>query len=124
MVTLRDECFKSLRDALPFLVLNGNPKERLPNNIHISIPDIEGESMVLMLDALGIAVATGSACSARDLKVSHVLQAINQDPLLMHGSLRITLGETTTKKECDYFVKALFTVVEKLRTMSPLPLSL
>jgi cysteine desulfurase len=121
---LRNECLKSLRDALPFLVLNGHPKERLPNNIHISIPDIEGESMVLMLDALGIAVATGSACSARDLKVSHVLQAINQDPLLMHGSLRITLGETTTKKECDYFVKVLFSVVEKLRAMSPLPLSL
>ena len=124
IATLRDECLKSLRDALPFLVLNGHPKERLPNNIHISIPDIEGESMVLMLDSLGIAVATGSACSSKDLKVSHVLQAINQDPLLMHGSLRITLGETTTKKECDYFVKALFTVVEKLRAMSPLSLSL
>lgn len=122
IVALRDECLKSLRETLPFFVLNGHPKERLPNNIHISIPDIEGESMVLMLDALGIAVATGSACSSQDLQVSHVLQAINQDPLLMHGSLRITLGEATTKNECDYFVKALFTVVEKLRAMSPLPL--
>jgi cysteine desulfurase len=96
---LRDECLKSLRGVLPFLVLNGHPKERLPNNIHISIPDIEGESVVLMLDSLGIAVATGSACSSKDLKVSHVLQAINQEPLLMHGSLRITLGETTTKTQ-------------------------
>jgi cysteine desulfurase len=123
VTVLRDECIKTLQDRIPSLVLNGHPDERLPNNIHISIPDVEGESMVLMLDELGIQVSTGSACQSQDLQVSHVLRAINQDPTLMHGSLRISLGERTTQEECDHFIEALLFVVGKLREMSPLSLS-
>jgi cysteine desulfurase len=124
LCSLRDECLRSLSQEIPSLVINGHPLQRLPNNIHISIPEIEGESMVLMLDNFGIHVATGSACSAHDLQVSHVLTAIKQDSILAHGSLRITFGEETTKAECDYLVKVLPEVIVKLRRMSPLPLLL
>ncbi len=119
---LRDECLKALKLAIPTLVVNGHLTFRLPNNIHISIPEVEGESMVLMLDEQGIEASTGSACSSHDLQVSHVLTAIKQNPFLMHGSLRFTFGETTTMKECERLVEVLPTVVSRLRVMSPVAL--
>ena len=105
---------------IPDVVLNGHPTNRLPNNLHISVPQIEGESIVLMLDEMGIQVATGSACSAQDLEVSHVLRAINQDESLMHGSIRITLGKDTTRDDLDYFVSIFSDVVIRLKSMSSL----
>jgi len=120
LTEIRDYFIEGLRKNIPDLVLNGHPTSRLPNNIHISIPGIEGESMLLMLDELGIQVSTGSACSASDLQVSHVLVAIKQDVSLMHGSLRFSLGETTTTEDCDYVISSLFSIVQKLRTISPI----
>lgn len=120
LTELRDYFIEGLRAVIPDLVLNGHPTSRLPNNVHISIPGIEGESMLLMLDELGIQASTGSACSASDLQVSHVLVAIKQDVSLMHGSLRFSLGEKTTPDACDYVISSLFSIVKKLRIISPI----
>lgn len=116
---LRDYFIDELQRAIPDMVLNGHTTLRLPNNIHISVPLVEGESVVLMLDELGIQVSTGSACSANDLQVSHVLMAINQDASLMHGSIRISLGEKTSKEDCDYVISVLPQIILKLRSISP-----
>ena len=121
---LRDYFLSSIQNVIPELVLNGHPTQRLPNNIHISVPQVEGESIVLMLDAVGIEASTGSACSASDLQVSHVLSAIKQDATLMHGSLRLSLGETTTQDDCNYVLTVLPDIIKRLRSMSPLTLSL
>ena len=76
--------------------------------------------MLMMLDSYGICVSTGSACSATDLRPSYVLTAIGQNPELIHGSLRISMGRFTTKKEIDYFLKAFPQVVSTLTNLSPL----
>lgn len=120
LTEIRNYFIEELQKNIPDLVLNGHPTSRLPNNIHISIPMVEGESMLLMLDEFGIQASTGSACSASDLQVSHVLTAIKQDVSLMHGSLRFSLGEETTKEDCDYTISSLFSIVKKLRTISPI----
>lgn len=124
LMQLRDYCINALRQEIPDMALNGHLTSRLPNNIHISVPYVEGESMVLMLDEAGIQASTGSACSASDLQVSHVLVAINQDISLMHGSLRLSLGEKTTQKECDYLLSVLPGIIKRLRSISPLTISL
>jgi hypothetical protein len=97
---------------------NGHLKYRLPNNIHISIPSVEGESMLLMLDKENIEVSTGSACGAFDLKPSHVLLAIHQNEEIIHGSIRFSLGKYTNKKELDYVLKVFPPIVEKLKNLS------
>lgn len=119
LTALRDYFMKKLKQEIPSVVVNGHTTARLPNNVHISIPRVEGESMLLMLDAENIQASTGSACSANDLQVSHVLQAIHQDPSLMHGSLRFSLGETTTQEDCDRVVSVLSAIVTRLESMSP-----
>lgn len=100
--------------------LNGHPKKRLPGNAHFCFSFIEGESLVLLLDQEGIAGSTGSACSTKSLKPSHVLRAIGLTPEEAHGSLRLTLGKDNTEKDVDYLLKKLPGIVEKLRKMSPL----
>ena len=120
LTEIRDYFIKGLNTSIPDLVLNGHSTSRLPNNIHISIPGVEGESMLLMLDELGIQASTGSACSASDLQVSHVLLAIKQDVSLMHGSLRFSLGEKTSKEDCDYVISSLTDIVNKLKKISPI----
>lgn len=120
LTEIRDYFIKGLNTSIQDLVLNGHPTFRLPNNVHISIPQVEGESMLLMLDELGIQASTGSACSASDLQVSHVLLAVKQDVSLMHGSLRFTLGEKTTKEDCDYVISSLTDIVNKLKKISPI----
>ena len=124
LVLLREYCCGELLRLLPGGVLNGHPISRLPNNIHISIPDVEGESILLMLDEYGIQASTGSACSSNDLQVSHVLLAINQEPSLLHGSIRFSFGEKTTQEDCDYLLSILPGIIKQLRSMSPLTLSL
>jgi cysteine desulfurase len=84
----------------------------------VTIPYIEGESMVLMLGEAGICCATGSACSTHDLEPSHVLSAIGQDADLIHGSLRFTFGRTTTKEELDHTAQTLGGVVSTLLEMT------
>jgi cysteine desulfurase len=100
--------------------LNGHPKKRLPNNINIRFSAVEGESLHLMLDSKGIAAATGSACSSKKLKPSHVLLAIGLTPEEAHGSLRFTLGRITKDEELDFTCKELTKIVEHLRNISPL----
>lgn len=117
---LRDRIIKEVTKNIPDTCLNGHPSARLPNNVNISIKYIEGESMMLNLDLLGIACSTGSACTSSSLEPSHVLLAIGLSHEVAHGSLRITLGRWTKEEEVDYFLGALPKVAQKLRAMSPL----
>ena len=100
--------------------LNGHPTKRLANNAHFRFTAVEGESLQLMLDEKGIAAATGSACSSKKLKPSHVLIALGLKPEEAHGSLRFSLGRTTTKDEIQYVSEELPKIVDSLRKMSPL----
>ncbi|MFH1889223.1 MAG: cysteine desulfurase NifS [Candidatus Omnitrophota bacterium] len=117
---LRDRIIKEIKDKIPEVYLNGHPEKRLPNNINFSIKYIEGESILLNLDILGIAASTGSACTSTSLEPSHVLLAIGLTHEIAHGSLRITLGRWTKKEDVDYLLEHLPGVVSKLRQMSPL----
>jgi cysteine desulfurase len=116
---LRDRLIKSVLSSIPGVRLNGHPKNRLPNNINFGFIGVEGEALLLMLDSLGIAASTGSACSSHDLSPSHVLLALDPDPVKAHGSLRITLGYKTKEEEIDYVIKILPGVVEKIRKITP-----
>lgn len=124
LASLQTHLLAELHNHLPSFLLNGHPTERLPNNVHICIPNIEGESILLLLDNTGICAATGSACNATDLEPSHVLRAIGRDDDIIHGSLRLTLGKHTTKEELSYTAKALGRVVKKLSEITASNLSL
>jgi len=115
---LKKYFIEALKNSIPDIVINGPTKERLPNNVHISIPHIEGESLLLLLDEQGICCSTGSACSTRDLSPSHVLRAIGLSDELIHGSLRFTLGHDTTKEDLDYTVSALARSRQTLRSIT------
>ncbi len=115
---LRDYFIKKILKAIPHSWLNGHPQRRLPNNINISFSGLEGESLVLKLDQYGIAASTGSACTSSELTPSHVLLALGLSEDLAHGSLRITLGRKTTKKDLDYVLNILPKIVEQLRKIS------
>lgn len=106
--------------GLDEVYLNGHPEKRLPNNLNFVVKYIEGESMLMWLNNIGIMVASGSACTSKILKSSHVLNAIGVDPALAQGSLLISLGEDNTLDDAAFFVKELPAVVKKLREMSPL----
>ena len=90
------------------------------NNTHFRFTAIEGESLLLMLDDKGISASTGSACSSKKLKASHVLLAIGLDPSQAHGSIRLTLGRISTKQDVEYVLGVLPGIVQNLRNMSPL----
>lgn len=124
LIELRDTFIMKLKKEIPEMSLNGHPIERLPNNIHISVPHVEGESIILMLDTYGICAGTGSACNADNLLPSHVLRAIGQTPEIIHGSVRFSLGHDTTTEDLEYTVNALAICVKKLKAMSPSPLHL
>ncbi len=100
--------------------LNGHPEKRLPNNAHFRFTAVEGESLLLSLDDMGIAGSTGSACSSKELKPSHVLLAIGLNEVQAHGSLRLAIGRENTEEEIDYVLEVLPEIVKKLRAMSPL----
>ena len=116
---------KELRDYLIEEVLkiegaslNGPKERRLPNNTNFSFKGVEGESIVMILDQKGIATSTGSACSSKSLKASHVLRAIGLRDLEAHSSLRVSVGRKTTKEDVDRFLKVLPDVIERLREIS------
>ncbi len=115
---MRDYFLQKLKLNLPEIIVNGSLSDRLPNNLHITVPELEGESLVLELDQYGICAATGSACSAQDLTPSHVLQAIGVSDELIHGSLRFSLGRSTTKEEIDYVVEKLQASIKRLRSLT------
>ena len=108
-------------DAVPKSYLNGDRNERLPNVINFRFSSIEGESLILLLDAKGYQASTGSACSSKTLEASPVLKALNLDDVDVHGSLRISLGsQTHFVDDVDGLVEAIKESVATLRKMSPL----
>lgn len=111
---------KILRELLkiPGARLNGSLDKRIYNNINISFYGIEGESILLLLSQKGICVSTGSACSSSRLEHSHVLEAINVDPMYINGAIRITIDELNKKQE-DYIIKSIKEAIEKLKEISP-----
>lgn len=119
MRNLRDYLIKRVLEEIPKTKLNGHPTKRLCNNANFTFKNVEGESMLMLLDNAGIAASTGSACSSRSLEPSHVLTAIGLRPEEAHGSLRLTLGIYNTKEEIDYTVENLKNIVKRLRDLSP-----
>ena len=117
---VRDYAIKRILAEVPYCRLNGDAEKRVPNNINISFQFIEGESLLIMLDMAGICASSGSACTSGSLDPSHVLLAIGLPHEIAHGSLRMTIGEETTKEDMDYVVDNIKEIVTKLRTMSPL----
>lgn len=117
---LRDYLIDRVLSEIPYTRLNGHRTNRLPNNANFSFQFIEGESLLIMLDMEGICGSSGSACTSGSLDPSHVLLAIGLPHEIAHGSLRLTLGEETTKEEIDYVVDKTKAIVERLRSMSPL----
>lgn len=118
MKALQDYFVSNLKKEIPNISFSGHLVQRLPNNVHITIPDIEGESLVLMLSEAGICCATGSACSSLDLAPSHVLAAMGQPYDRIHGSLRFTFGNGITKEDLWYTITVLSDVVRTLRAMT------
>jgi len=118
LIKLRDKLIKGVL-KIEEAYLNGHPEKRLPNNANFWFSFIEGESLIIRLDLLGIAASTGSACSSAKLEPSHVLLATGLKPQEAHGSLRITLGRETKEEEINYLVKVLPKIVKKLREISP-----
>ena len=116
---LRDYCIEQILKTIPKTRLNGHPQKRLANNVNISFMDIEGEALLLYLDASGIYASTGSACTSASLDPSHVILGLGLPYEVAHGSLRFTLGRDTTKEDIDYLVETLPPLVEKLRKISP-----
>ena len=121
MTHLRDKLIANIEEKIPDVILNG-PKgdKRNPNNVNFSFKYIEGESILLHLDLEGIAVSTGSACSSKNLKPSHVLEAIGLPVDVSHGSIRFTLSRYTTEEEINQVINILPGIIEKLRALSPL----
>ena len=120
LTALRDKLIHGILESIPDSRLNGHPTDRLPGNCNISFSYIEGESLLLLLDALGIAASSGSACTSGSLDPSHVLMAIGLPHEIAHGSLRMTLSAETTKEDIDYTIDNLKEIVAHLRSMSPL----
>ncbi|MEU9747541.1 cysteine desulfurase family protein [Streptomyces niveus] len=113
---LRDELIASVRKAVPDAVLGGDPVDRLAANAHFSFPGCEGDSLLLLLDAQGIECSTGSACTAGVAQPSHVLLATGTDPELARGTLRFTLGHTSTEADVKALAAAIGPAVQRART--------
>ncbi|HZK33307.1 MAG TPA: cysteine desulfurase NifS [Tissierellaceae bacterium] len=120
LIRLRDSLIEKIQSNIEYTRLNGHPTKRLPNNLNISFNFIEGESLLLSLDMVGVAGSSGSACTSGSLDPSHVLLAIGLTHEIAHGSLRLSLGDSNTEEEVDYIVENLITIVDRLRQMSPL----
>ncbi|GLY84297.1 cysteine desulfurase family protein [Actinoallomurus iriomotensis] len=112
---LRDELISRVRAEVPDAVLNGDPVDRLPGNAHFSFPGCEGDALLMLLDARGIECSTGSACSAGVAEPSHVLLAMGADLARARGSLRFSLGHTSTRADVDATAKEIAPVVERAR---------
>ena len=116
---LRDKLISGL-SKIPHSALNGDPVHRLPGNVNFCFEGIEGESLLLLLDAKGICASSGSACTSGSLDPSHVLLAIGRPHEVAHGSLRLSLCEWNTEEEVDIILQEVPRIVEYLRNMSPM----
>lgn len=119
LIAMRDRLIKGLSE-IPHSILNGSIINRLPGNVNMCFEGIEGESLLLLLDAKGICASSGSACTSGALDPSHVLLAIGRPHEVAHGSLRLTLSEENTPEEIEFIIKSTKDVVEYLRNMSPI----
>ena len=119
LIALRDKLIHGILESIPDSRLNGHPTDRLPGNCNISFSYIEGESLLLLLDALGIAASSGSACTSGSLDPSHVLMAIGLPHEIAHGSLRLTIDRENTEEQVDFILEKLPGLVQRLRDMSP-----
>ncbi len=120
MVGLQKQLINELPRRIQHIYLNGHPERRLPNNVNFSIEFVEGEGMLLFLDQKGIYVTSGSACTSRALKMSHVLQATKMDPAVAQGSVLMVLSKYNTNEDIDYLLNEFPPIVTQLRNMSPL----
>ena len=120
LLFLRKKMINELPRRIEHLRIDGHPELRLPNNVHVCIEFIEGESMLMLLDSQGIATSSGSACTSRALKVSHVLTAIGVPAAVAQGSLLFSLGTDNSEEDIDYLLETLPPIVQRLREMSPL----
>jgi len=117
---LRDKLIKGLLENIPYSFLNGHPTERLPDNVAVRFSFIEGESILLSLDMMGVAASSGSACTAKTLEPSHVLLAVGLKHEMAHGSALFTLGRQNTEEEVDYVISIMPDIIRRLRQISPL----
>ncbi len=117
---MRDHAIERIEKEIPYAKLNGHRERRLPGNVNFSFRFVEGESLLMMLNAAGICVSTGSACASGSLDPSHVLLAIGLPHEIAHGSIRMSLSDRNTMEEIDKAVDVLKSSIERLRSMSPL----
>lgn len=117
---LRDTLRDRLTKEMDFIHLTGHPTQRLPGSLSLCVEFVEGESMLLFLDMQGVAVTSGSACTSRALKASHVLLAMGVDVAVAQGSLHLSLGMDTTEEDVAYVAEVMPPIVDRLRQMSPL----
>ena len=120
LTAMRDHMIERILKEIPYSRLNGDRVQRLPGNVNVCFRFIEGEALLMLLNAKGIAGSSGSACTSGSLDPSHVLLAIGLPHEIAHGSLRLSLSEENTMEECDYAVDSLVEVVARIRAMSPL----
>jgi cysteine desulfurase len=120
LAPLRDRLLKELPEKVKHVVVTGHPQNRLPGHASFCVEFIEGEAMLMLLNSKGIAVSSGSACTSRALKASHVLIAIGLSHEIAQGSILFTLGLDTTQEDIDYVLETMPPVVDRLRQMSPL----
>ncbi len=117
---IRNYLAEKLTAEIPDVIINGSMDNRHPGNLNMTFKYIEGESILIQLDACGICISTGSACSSKSLKPSHVLSALGVPVELIHGTVRFSVGDFTTKEDIDYTVECTKKVVAWLRDLSPL----
>ena len=120
VAAVRDHLIARIEAEIPYAKLNGHRTNRLPGNVNFCFRFIEGESMLMLLDAQGICASSGSACTSGSLDPSHVLLAIGCPHEIAHGSLRLSLSEETTMADADFVVDQLKEIIPRLRSMSPL----
>ncbi len=119
LAALRDRLADGIRERIDDVVFNGHPTERLPNNVSVCIRGVQGESLIVALDLAGIAASSGAACTTGSLEPSHVLLAIGLSREVAQGSLRLTLGRSTTAEDVDAVLEELPRIVARLRSVSP-----
>lgn len=118
LTALKERLYKGIRERIDHIRLNGHPAQRLPGTLSICFEYIEGESIIMGLDLVGVAVSSGSACTSASLEPSHVLLAMGVHPAVAQGSIRFSLGRENTEEQVDYVIEQLPPIVARLREMS------
>jgi cysteine desulfurase len=117
VMVMRDRLYNGLSDRIKDMRLNGHPQKRLPNTVNIGFKDTEEEGLLVNLDTKGICASSGSACTARDLKGSHVLEAMGLPKQIVRGSVRFSLGIDTSERDIEYCIKEIPLIIQRLRSV-------